>query len=333
MACRLGAERVIAIEPDDVIELAREVVLASGVDDRVELIQDVSLNVSLERPADVILSDLRGSLPPYRQHIPSLIDARERLLRKDGVLIPARDTLWAAAVEDPASYRRRLEVWRELAPGVDTESARFAVANTWWSTTLDPDTLLSDARPWATIDYRTVTDPSVCGSFEAPVIRAGTVHGLGMWFDAVLVDDVGFSGAPGAAALVYGHAFFPLLEPVAVEKGDTVSAEIEAHLLGSDYVWSWKTAVRRVRGDDVSFAQSTLFGAPISPATLHRAADTAVIELNDEGEILHAVLTQIAAGGSLGAVAKAISESFRARFEGWEDAFAYVTSVSTQYGR
>ena len=49
--------------------------------------------------AGIIISDLRGVLPWFQQHIPSIIDARKRLLARGGVLIPRRDILWAAVVE------------------------------------------------------------------------------------------------------------------------------------------------------------------------------------------------------------------------------------------
>ena len=62
------------------IELARELAVVNGYQDRIDFIQDVSTNVTLAEQADVLVSDLRGSFPLYRQHIPSVIDARERLL-------------------------------------------------------------------------------------------------------------------------------------------------------------------------------------------------------------------------------------------------------------
>src|SRR5438876_9658674 len=63
LACQLGARRVIAIEPDSVIEIARKVAVANQYGDRIQFIRDLSFNVCLTEPADVIISDLRGILP------------------------------------------------------------------------------------------------------------------------------------------------------------------------------------------------------------------------------------------------------------------------------
>ena len=86
-----GPERVYAIEPDSIVEVAREVVTANGVAERVELIAEMSIGVELSEPVDVIVSDIGGVLPLFGTAIPSRIDARERLLADGGVLIPARE--------------------------------------------------------------------------------------------------------------------------------------------------------------------------------------------------------------------------------------------------
>src|SRR5262245_12583417 len=99
LACRFGARRVYAIEPNNIIYVEQEIAAANGYDDRIQFIQDMSDKVTLPERGNVIISDIRGILPLFGTHIPSIIDARERLLAPDGVLIPQQDALWAAVVE------------------------------------------------------------------------------------------------------------------------------------------------------------------------------------------------------------------------------------------
>src|SRR5688572_30586099 len=80
LACRYGARRVFAVEPGDVVHLARRIAHDNGVADRIEFIQDVSTEITLPERADVMISDLRAVLPLFQQHIPSIGDARKRLL-------------------------------------------------------------------------------------------------------------------------------------------------------------------------------------------------------------------------------------------------------------
>src|SRR5437867_7400576 len=95
LACQFGAKKVYAIEPDEAIQVAREMAAANGFSDRVEFFQDVSTRVDLPEQADVIVSDLRGLLPLFCRHLPSITHARRRFLPPGGTLIPRRDTLWA----------------------------------------------------------------------------------------------------------------------------------------------------------------------------------------------------------------------------------------------
>ena len=55
IACQLGARRVYAIEPMDVIELAKELAEINGFSERITFIQDKSVNVDLPEKVDVIV--------------------------------------------------------------------------------------------------------------------------------------------------------------------------------------------------------------------------------------------------------------------------------------
>jgi len=71
---------------------------ANGFTDRIEFFQNDSRKTELPERVNVIVSDLRGVLPLYDQLIPSLEDARRRLLATGGIMIPMRDTLKAAVM-------------------------------------------------------------------------------------------------------------------------------------------------------------------------------------------------------------------------------------------
>src|SRR5262249_29867935 len=117
LACQFGARRVYAIEPDDTIYIGREIAKDNGFSERIVLIHDLSTRVGLPERADLIISDLRGILPLFAQHIPSIIDARRRFLAPGGLLIPQSDTLFAGVVEAHDLYRHRTGPWRDKVYG------------------------------------------------------------------------------------------------------------------------------------------------------------------------------------------------------------------------
>src|SRR3954471_21820036 len=69
LASQFGARRVYAIEPDDAIQIARQIAAANGYAERVEFFQNLSTRIELPERADIIVSDLRGVLPVFQHHI------------------------------------------------------------------------------------------------------------------------------------------------------------------------------------------------------------------------------------------------------------------------
>ena len=336
LACQYGASRVYAIEPADAICLARECAAANGYAERIRFFQAVSTRVSLPERVDVVVSDLRGGLPLFQRHLPSIVDARERLLAPGGVLIPQRDVLWTTVVEAPAVYKPYLEPWLTNDYGLDMAAGRRIVTNTWTTANVSPEQFLAPPQAWATLDYTTLTSANVTGSVRQTIERQGTVHGLAVWFDTVLAEEIGFSNAPGQPELIYGRAFFPLAEPVAVSAGDEVAVRFDAHLVGDDYVWQWSTTVleqgdpHRVKGE---FRQSTVHGVPLSLDRLRKREAGHVPALNEDGEIDRLILSLVDGATPLRGIAERIAEKFPARFGRWEEALTRVADVAGRYGR
>jgi protein arginine N-methyltransferase 1 len=340
LACRFGARRVYAIEPSDAIQVAREMAAANGVADRIQFIQAMSTAVTLPERADVVISDLGGVLPWFHQHLPSIADARRRLLKPGGTLIPQSDVVWAAVVDDPDLYAGDTGPWRDNGFGLDMEAARQLVVNTWNKRRVASDRLLTGLERWAAIDYRVVEDPNVSARVSWTVARHGTGHGFVAGFDRTVADGVFLSNAPGAAEhlrppRIYGMAFFPWPAPVPLVPGDLVTVDLGATLVAEDYVWSWKTQVpdRAAAGTQrASFTQSTFFGAPLSPVTLQRSAASYRPTLNGDGRITRRVLELMDGGVSVGEIAGRIVDEFPARFPHAQEALDYVANLSRQYG-
>lgn len=335
LACQFGARKVYAIEPEDAIQVAREIAAANGYADRIEFIQDVSAKVTLPERVDIIVSDLRGALPPTPYHIPSIVDARKRHLAPGGVLIPQQDTMWAAVAEAPKIYDGRYTApWEDNKYGLDMQAAWQVVINTWHNVRLTPEDLLVEPQCWATLDYTVIESANISAEVDWIMARAGMGHGLVIWFDAVLTEGIGFSNAPGKPELIYGSAFFPWLRPVALAVGDRVSVSLKANLVGDSYIWGWST---RVLGRDeqvkAQFQQSTFSGVPASPAQLHKRFSTYVPKMNEKAQIDLFILELMNGETSSGDIARRVSEQFPTRFANWEEALTRVGELSMKYSQ
>ncbi len=338
LACRLGARKVIAVEPDDAIQVAREIAAANGCAERITFLQDVSTRIQLEERADVIVSDLRGVLPLLGNHLPSLIDARHRLLAPGGALIPRKDILWSAVVEAPEEYARTVPLGDECVHGVNMEAARSRIVNSWCKTHLKPENLLTQPRSWAALDYTNPEGANVRGEAAWTVERPGMGHGLLLWFDATLGEGIGFSNAPGQPKLVYGQGFLPWVHPVPLAAGDVVNVTLRADLVGADYIWGWSSRVRTSESTGrmevkAEFRQSTFFGSKIAAAQLRKRAADHRAELNENGKIDRYILNHMDAFTSAADLAHKLFEEFPYNFPNWQDALTRVGDLAEKYSR
>jgi type I protein arginine methyltransferase len=336
LACQMGARRVYAIEPDSVIEVARHAAIANGYQQRLICIQDLSTRITLPEKADVIISDLRGILPWFQQHLPSIVDARRRLLKPKGILIPQRDVLWAALAEAPEKYGELVGPWEDNRYGFDLSSARRLITNTWRKLRVTPQQLLVKPNRWCVLDYSKIEDPDINGEMSWTISNVRTAHGLLVWFDSELIEGIGFSNHPGETELVYGNAFFPFSHPIELGPEDEVAVTLSANLVGEDYVWRWNTRVVGKQSSGLvkaSFKQSSFFGVPLSLAQLHKQSAAHVPLLNDEGGIEHFILSLMDGKTALEEIARQLNLRFPDRFTNQTEALTLAGEVSLKYSQ
>ncbi|MDB9314984.1 50S ribosomal protein L11 methyltransferase [Spirulina sp. CS-785/01] len=259
LACQLGAKRVYAIEPDPIIELAKILAADNGLSELIEFIPQFSTQVTLPEKADVLVSDLRGILPLFRQHIPSLIDARTRFLAPDGVLIPQQDRIWGCLVHAPKLYQQYQAPWGDNRYGLNfTKGNRWAM-NRLYKCTVQPEQCVVSPQWVTTLDYGTIEDANLRGELSWESEETTTVHGLVLWFESQLTEGVSFSNAPGEPDLIYGKAFLPWERPVGLEKRDRVTITLKANLVHNHYIWQWHIQVWRNHQLIETLRQSTFY--------------------------------------------------------------------------
>jgi protein arginine N-methyltransferase 1 len=336
LAARSGARRVFAVEPADMIELARSFAAANGVADRIEFIQAVSTKVTLPEPVDVIVSDIRGVLPQYRAHIPTIVDARRRHLAEAGTLIPFRDTLWAAPAELSSVYEDSISSWEASPYGFDVSAARDFAANAYQGLSAPVDALLAEPERLAILDYRSISSANLKSAVGSEARRSGTLHGFIVWFDSELAEGVGFSNAPGEPEKIYGQAFFPLHEPVNLTPGDLISFDFSASLFGDEYVFRWDTRVTEPSNPSRAkavFTQSTLFASPLSPEGLAKHGEGYAPARTEDSEAVCFVLERVDSRRTIGELSKEIEGRFPELFRSQAEALSFVTKLTDKYCR
>ena len=336
LACQFGARRVYALDPNDAIQIAREMAAVNGYSDRIEFIQELSTRIALPEQADVIVTDMHGIVPMFEQNLPSIIDARQRLLAPGGKIIPEKDTLWAVPVSAPESYDQVVRPWAERPYGYEWGPAMHIAVNDWFKIKdkVTPLEFFAEPKCWATLDYATLASPNVVGELAWNATRDGTCHGLIVWFETLLVDGVSFSNAPGLPETIFGQAFFPWSEPVSISAGDRISAGLRCDLVGNYHLWRWTTTVRnqghpaKVKAD---FKQSTFFAMPLSPSGLHKRAADYIPKLSQDGQIQQFVLSLMDGKTSVEGIASETASQFSSRFINRDEVQRVVADLSERY--
>jgi protein arginine N-methyltransferase 1 len=333
LACRFGARRVYAIEPESIIQIGREIAAANGYGERIVFLPQRAEQVELPERVDVIVSDLRGALPCFADHLPVLVDARQRFLASGGAMIGKRDTVWAVVVEAPELYRHHFAGWDETVLGFDQQAARRIVANNWGNGRVLPAQLLAEPCCFATFDYQTIAEPDLSATVTWTTARRGTAHGLLVWFDAVLAEGVGFSNAPGQPETIYGNVFCPWPEPVDLDAGDKVTVTFEGRFVGRDYIWKWDSSISGPQEVRAGFQQTSFLGGPVSPAILQRLALQHRAVLGEDGQIDRFILSAMNGRASLGTIARRVLARFPGRFANLKAAMSRVGELSVRYSR
>jgi protein arginine N-methyltransferase 1 len=337
LACRFGAARVYAVEPNDAIEVAKLCARDIPGGERITWIKGFSTELDLPEKVDVVIGDLHGTLPLYPGNITSMMDARRRLMKPGGRVIPARDTLYVVPAHAPSEYRQVDLPWAENEHGLDLSAGRRYVANSWWRAAATPvleQNLLADPATWGVVDYASIESPNLDGRMQWRIARDGLCHGYYAWFDGEMAPGLGYSNAPQLPELVYGRAFFPLEQAVALQAGDTMEARFSAHWLSGKYLFRWDT---RVLGADgvarADFRQTTFKDRPLQAADLAKARADHVPRLDADGRAELTVLQAMAEGLPLGDIAARLQALDPARFGEAHLALAQASRIAARHSR
>jgi protein arginine N-methyltransferase 1 len=225
--------------------------------------------------------------------------------------------------------------WEKNALGLDLSAARSLVVNEPYKVRFAPQQLLTRPAQWAIMDYATVDNPNACGSVGFSVDRAGTGHGLLLWFETELVNGVGFSNAPDQPEAIYGAMFLPWTEPVALAANQKICVHLDARLIDGDYLWRWST---RVASADTAktilqFDQSQFVGSVFSPESLRRSASDHVPTLSEDGVVNRRALELMDGEKSLEEIARRLTAEFPRRFLRWQQALSYSAKISREVSR
>mmetsp|Transcript_50625 Transcript_50625/g.68883 ORF Transcript_50625/g.68883 Transcript_50625/m.68883 type:complete len:352 (-) Transcript_50625:125-1180(-) len=208
-AAKAGAARVIGVDNSAaILDIAKKNVSKNGLAERVELVKGkieellVSSSPQSERrdetrdgkdkgdavlacKVDVIVSEWMGYCLLYESMLPSVLKARDALLKPGGTLMPNRARMyihgWRDGMESKAGRLR----WWDSVHGVDLSDMVPLTMGEAHVEITDPHKRVTDRQMIQSLDLNTVTDPELDFevSFEISLNSSGPLHGFVVDFD------------------------------------------------------------------------------------------------------------------------------------------------------
>jgi type I protein arginine methyltransferase len=184
---KAGAARVIAVDNSVIIDKARENVFANGFADKITClrgkIEEVTLPVD---KVDIIVSEWMGYCLLYEAMLDSVLWARDKYLKPDGLMVPSHMNMWVAPLADPDYVADHIAFWRDVY-GFDMKAMQAGIHDDAQVLNMPANTLCAEPFPFLQLNLysTTVKDLVFKRKWQAKVSQnIDALDGFIIWFDS-----------------------------------------------------------------------------------------------------------------------------------------------------
>ncbi len=200
IAADCGAKEIITCEISQTIsEIARKIIHKNGFGHKIAVINknsnDLIVGQDMKEKADVLVSEILSSEFVGEGIQASILDAKKRLLKKSGKIIPEAGSIMVALIENKGKLAKELFVDKAL--GYDVSDFNSISANKYLITLEDEPVLLSDPVSAFDFDFKNF-DEVHTEKKELQIIarKTGNCAGIVQWLKVDLYDGVEYQNNP-----------------------------------------------------------------------------------------------------------------------------------------
>ncbi|PNS15787.1 hypothetical protein CAC42_4239 [Sphaceloma murrayae] len=230
-AVKAGAKHVIGVDYSKIIDKAKEIVEANGMSDKITLLQGKMEEVELPFPqVDIIISEWMGYFLLYESMLDTVLWARDKYLKKGGLIFPDKATIYLAGIEDGEYKDEKINFWDNVY-GFDYSPLKKTALTEPLVDTVDFKAVVTEHCPVITLDLYTVTTADLAFSrpFSLTVRRTDYVHAVIAWFDmefSACHKPVRFSTGPHTKYTHWKQTVFYITDVLTVEAGERIKGEL-----------------------------------------------------------------------------------------------------------
>lgn len=225
-----GAESVYAVDQSDVLYKAMQIVRENNLEGRIHCIkgriEDVTLPVD---KVDVIVSEWMGYFLLFESMLESVLWARTRFLKQNGILMPNKCQIMLGAFEDDAIYQSRVAYWDHVY-GYRMAVMREAVLKEAQVDVLKQGAVCAREHCVFDLDLMTCSrrDMDSCHAFILHASRHANVTGFYAYFNTTfdLPHKVVLTTSPQTTPTHWKQTLFLLPKPLPVKKDEVIEGKI-----------------------------------------------------------------------------------------------------------
>jgi type I protein arginine methyltransferase len=224
------------------IKYAKATAEANGIAN-VTFVASSSYKFRPAEPIDVLIQEQMGYALFEEGMLESILDVRDRCLKPGGRILPAKFEFYLEPVQLLEQERIPL-IQEQRLYSLTFPRTRVGPRSGYYFRQIDPgdvEFLLCDPEPVFTFDLTTLTLDQIPKRFfvSKPIIRAGQVDGICMYFRAIFDDDISLSTGPEAAKTHWWMLLYRT--PARIYRaGEIFGMQVEVPDLSEHRGWSWQ---------------------------------------------------------------------------------------------
>lgn len=233
-AAKAGAKKVIGVDMSNIIDQARVIVKANGLDNIISLVkgklEEVDLGLGPDGKVDIIVSEWMGYFLLYESMLDTVLLARDKYLRPDGIMMPDHATLYLSAIEDQEYKEEKIDFWDNVY-GFDYSCIKEIALREPLVDTVELRSVVCDPAPLVDLDLMTVKkeDLQFKMPFKLHATRNDYVHAFLGWFDIgfeACHKPVRFSTGPHSRYTHWKQTVFYTPGTLTVAQGDVIQGTL-----------------------------------------------------------------------------------------------------------
>lgn len=246
-AAKKGAKKVYAIDHSGIISTAEKVAAYNNIKN-IEFRRTHSKKFTLDTPVDIIIHEQMGSFLFNERMVDNISDLRDRLLVKDGIIIPNRFEFYIEPVKIKDGYQVPF-LWDQKINDIDfsclniQRSQKFR--NNFYSRHSSTfEFFLCHPQPIYCFDLQTISPADLPSelSYSRKVINGGRLDGFVVYFRCFINEDFFLSTSPmeNIDSNIHWLHFILRVRPRIYEKGEPIFFELKIEeSLSVKESWWW----------------------------------------------------------------------------------------------